>query len=343
MLCVECGKKEAKYDGLCEECFLKKVSFSALPQHLTLTVCPHCHAVKFGGVWEDMPIDEAIRKIVEKNLKITHELDSYQLEIEYEHRKPDFYCEVNVHIKYHDLEVVETHPVSFAIKYQSCPRCDRYFGNYFEAILQVRNIREEEEKRIVEYIHGRIMHYAKKNRNMFLTREEKKKEGWDFYLSDKRDARKIARELVHKYGATLRESPQLVGRREGRDVYRVTYSIRFPDYRIGDIISVGGAYGLVMDIRGTFVKVVGLNNFRERLIDSRRHKIILALKGEDLKNGLVIYSRGDYAQILSEDNSVIEIESPIKMENGKGVRYFEVEGKIYVVPEGGGSHTTEKK
>ncbi len=332
MLCVECGRREAKYDGLCEECFLKKVKFTTLPQHLTLTVCPHCHAVKFGGVWKDISIEDAIRKTVEKSLKITHELDSYELNIEYERGKKDFYCEVNIHIKYRDLEVVETHPLRFGINYQSCPRCDRYFGNYFEAILQVRNLRGDEEKSIVDYVHERIEHYSRKNRNMFLTREERKKEGWDFYLSDKRDAKKIARELVHKYGASLLESPQLAGRKDGRDVYRVTYSVRLPDYRIGDVIRVEDSYGVVRDIRGTFVKIIELKDFRERLVDSRRHKVTLSCKSKDLKDGLVIYSRGDYAQILSEDNRVIEIVCPIEMENGAKVRYIEIEGKMYIVP-----------
>ena len=343
MLCLECGKREAKYDGLCEECFLKKTKFTQIPQHLTITMCPHCHAVKFGAVWEDIDIDEAIEKTVEKNLEILHEFDSYELGIEYKKEEKEFRGEVRVHIKYKDISTVEIHPVTFVIKFKSCPRCDRYFGNYFEAILQIRNIRDYEENEVLDFVEERIRHYGERNRNLFLTRKERKREGWDFYLSDKRDAKKIAREIVQRYGAYLKESPHIVGRRDGKDVYRVTYSVRLPDYRIGDVVKFENLYGIVEDIRGTFLKIRDVESYHEKLVDTKKHRITLAFKMEELKRGMVVYSRGNYMQLLGEDNRVMDVDAPIKIKSGSDVRYFEVEDRIYVILENSGCYTDKGK
>ena len=342
MLCVECGKREAKYDGLCEECFLKKTKFTHIPEHLTITMCPHCHAIKFGGVWKDIGINEAIEKTVKKNVKLLHELDSYELKIEYGEGDGELRGEVYIYIKYKDLTTTEIHPVVFSIKYQSCPRCDRYFGNYFEAILQIRNIRDYEETDILNYVEGRIKHYEERNRNLFLTRREKRKEGWNLYLSDKKDAKKIAREIVQRYGASLKDSPQIAGRKDGRDVYRVTYSVRLPDYRKGDVVKYDDSYGVVEDIRGTFLKIKDLENYHEKLVDSRRHKIVLVFKQKELKKGVVVYSRKNYVQLLGADNRIIDANIPVKIENGSDIHYFEVDGRVYVVPESSSGYTDKE-
>ncbi len=343
MLCLECGKREAKYEGLCEECFLKKTKFTSLPEHLTIIMCPHCHAIKLGGSWGDIGIDKAIEETVKKNLKILHELNSYELKIRHDEEGKEFRGEVEVNIKYKDLRTIEIHPVVFTIKYQSCPRCDRYFGNYFEAILQIRNLRDYEDGEILEFVHRRVEYYKERNRNLFLTREERKKEGWDFYLSDKREAKKIAREMIQRYGAALKESPQIAGRKDGRDVYRVTYSLRFPDYRKGDVVKFDNSYGTVEDIRGALLKVKDIGDYREKLVDAKRHRIALAFKMEELKKGVVVYSRENYVQLLGENNRIMETNAPKEIKNGSEIRYFEVDGGIYVVPESGGGHTTKGK
>ncbi len=333
MLCVECGKREAKYDGLCEECFLRKVKFTSLPQHLDIVMCPHCRSIKFGGRWEKVPIDEAIKRIVEKNIKFEYEHDSYTITCNYDSTEGEFEVEVNVSIKYRDLEVSEHHLVKFELKYESCPRCNRFYGNYFEAILQLRGLRPEEQWEVLEYTHKRIAYHSRKNEELFLTKEVEKKEGWDLYLSDKKEAKKIARELCHKYGASLKESPQIAGRKDGKDIYRVTYAVRLPEYRIGDIIEVEGRYYVVSDIHDKFVSALELSDGKRKNIDSRKHNITRIAKNEELRKATVVYYRDGTVQLLSENNEIIETTTQIEVPNGATVKTLWVEGDVYIIPE----------
>ncbi len=333
MLCVECGKREAKYDNLCEVCFLKKVKFTQLPPHLSVTQCPHCGAIKFKGEWLRMDREDMLHQLVMRNVDILHEYDSIDVKIDAEELDTR---EIKLHvvfsIRYRDLQIKEEHFSTVTINYESCTRCNRYFGNYFEAILQLRGMREGEEEMVKEFAYSRIEHYSLKNKNLFLTKEEKKKEGVDLYLSDKREAKKIAREICDKYGATLKESPQLAGRKDGHDVYRVTYSVRLPEYRVGDIVRVEDGIYLVERVSKTMVSLLSLRDARKKTVDTKKHKVIPVLRNDGLEEALVIYSQGDNVQIMDENYRTLEVKTPFPHSNGEKVKIARVEGEVFILP-----------
>ncbi len=332
MLCVECGKREAKYDNLCEVCFLKKVRFTHLPPHLSVTQCPHCGAVKFRGEWKRLDRDEMLRELIRRNVELLHEYDSFDFEIESRDNDGELELHVIFEIRYRDLKVKEEHFLTVGINYESCTRCNRYFGNYFEAILQLRGMREGEEEMIKEFAYSRIEHYARKNENLFLTKEERRREGIDLYLSDKREAKKIAREICDKYGAALKESPQIAGRKDGHDVYRVTYSVRLPDYRVGDVVAVEGSVYLVEQVTRTMVSLLSLRDGRKKTVDTRRHKVERLLKRSELEDAIVIYSRDWEIQLMDREYRTIEAKTPFPHHSGEKIKIARVNGEVFVLP-----------
>ncbi len=332
MLCIECGKREAKYDGLCEECFLKKVRFIDLPTHLDIVICPHCGAIKMGGVWKNLEMDKAIKGILMKNIKFLHDYDDYNLEMKYTKKDGEFDVEVHFKIRYKDLKVLETKTINFTVKHESCPKCNRYFGNYFEAIIQLRGMEENEIEEIREFLHRRMEHYSKRNSNLFINREEEKKEGWNFYISDKKEAKKIAKDICNRYGGTLKESPQIAGRKDGRDVYRVTYSVRLPEYREGDIVSIEENYYLIHEISGSFIKGISLRTGKWKMFDSKKHRVELVKKKENLKSAQVIYARDNEIQIMDEEYKMEDIKTPFSVRNGDKIKIVKINGTIYIVP-----------
>jgi nonsense-mediated mRNA decay protein 3 len=62
--------------------------------------------------------------------------------------------------------------------------------------------------------------------------------GLDFYLGSSSLGKLVSRALSQAFGGTIKESHKLVGRKEGKDVYRTTYSVRLSDFRIGDFVRV---------------------------------------------------------------------------------------------------------
>ncbi len=328
MHCLECGVREAKYEGLCEECFLKKVRFTKVPEHIEITECPHCHSIKLGSHWERISLKDAVKSEIERNMDVLHEYDECKISIEYEDNK----AEVTVNITYGDLKTQEIFEVSVATKYESCPRCNRFFGNYFEAIIQLRDMREGEVEEILNYVYDRIEHYARKNENLFLTKAVEKREGWDLYLSDKREAKKISREICKKYGATLKESPQIAGRKDGRDVYRVTYAVRFPPYRRGDVVEVEGRVYVVSEISDSYVHCISLDDGSKKSIDSKKHTIRTKVKGDELESALVIYKEGETVEIMDKNNVIMDITTRLSVEEGRYVKIAKVDDEIYILP-----------
>lgn len=332
MLCVECGKREAKYDNLCEVCFLKKVKFTYLPSYISITQCPHCGAIKFKGEWKRMSREDMLRELILRNVKFLHHYDSFTLEIEEEESRREATLHVIFNIRYKDLEVKEEHFSNVKINYESCTRCNRYFGNYFEAILQLRGMREGEEEIVKEFAYSRIEHYSQKNENLFLTKEERRKEGIDLYLSDKREAKKIAKEICEKYGATLKESPQIVGRKDGQDVYRVTYSVRLPEYREGDVVNVDEIPYLVEHVSRNMISLLSLKDGKRKRMDVRRHRVGRVVKKEDLEEAIVVYSEGMNIQLMDKDYRIIETKTPFFHRNGDKVRIVRIGGEVFILP-----------
>ncbi len=332
MLCVECGIREAKYDNLCEICFRKKVKFTAMPPHMEVTVCPHCGSVRLKGEWKKMSFEEMIEELIERNVEFLHDYDSYTFEFKYREESEGYLLDVTFHIKYRDLQMNEEHVSRASIHYESCPRCNRYFGNYFEAILQLRGMREGELYEVLEYAHRRIEHYAAKNENLFVTKEEGKKEGWDIYLSDKREAKKIAKEICEKYGAVLKESPQIAGRRDGRDMYRVTYSVRLPSYRAGDVLRIEGVYYLLESVNRSVLHLLSLRDARRKTVDTKKHRVEAVYPQYEFEEGLVVFSRNGNLQIMDSQYRVMETQSPFIFENGKKIRFVRIDEEVYVLP-----------
>ncbi len=331
MLCIECGKREAKYEGLCEECFLKKVKFTDLPGHMEIVRCPHCGAVKFKGEWKRMEEDDIIRELIERNMDVLHDCDSIHFDFNVREENDGKLVDVLFHIKYEDLEVDEEHVSEVVVKYESCPRCNRYFGNYFEAILQIRGLRDGELHDIVNFAHERLAFYAQKNENLFITKEEGKHGGWDIYISDKREAKKVADEMCRKYGATLKSSPHIVGRKDGKDVYRMTYSVRLPEYREGDVVEMQSKYYLVEHVSGHYVKMISLDDGKEKSVDVRKHEIRVIKKRDELEEAMVIFSQGNEVQVMDGDYRTLEAISYRKHRAGERVKIIRTENMVYVI------------
>jgi len=62
----------------------------------------------------------------------------------------------------------------------------------------------------------------------FISKERKLKGGLDVYVSSMECGRRISRQIVKKLGGSFSESRKLYGRKDGRNIYRVSFSVRLP-------------------------------------------------------------------------------------------------------------------
>jgi NMD protein affecting ribosome stability and mRNA decay len=106
-------------------------------------------------------------------------------------------------------------------------------SDYFQGILQLRNINEE----ILSFVHNQI----KKRGDVAVTRTVKYSNGIDLYITSQKFIRILGKKLKDSFGGELKISSKLHTRnKQGKDLYRVNALFKPSKYRKGDLVSVRG-------------------------------------------------------------------------------------------------------
>lgn len=211
----------------------------------------------------------------------------------------------------------------------TCPVCTRKLGNYYEAILQLRGERGEHLDSILKVLLDAVEEAPSKS--VFLTKMERIKEGYDLFLSDKQYTRAMARRVVERYGGTFKETSHLVGMKKGTELYRITVSIRIPDFEKNDVIGVGKELYLVVAIKtdlATLINIRTKSREKIKLQDMKDH--LVYRKGERVRETDVLYRQGNTAYIL--DPFDFKEKAVIAPNEKDRVKVLKIDDEIFVVP-----------
>lgn len=115
-------------------------------------------------------------------------------------------------------------------------------GKYYEGILQLRNCTEE----VLDFVSRAIA----REKDVFIAKEVKTKDGHDLYLSSNKFLKKIGKMLKEKFPGVMKSSSKLYtrDRQSGKRVYRGTILFRMPNFRVGDIGVMKGDEVRIMSI-----------------------------------------------------------------------------------------------
>ena len=204
-MCYVCGK-DSVYNNLCTEHYLDSIKLITAPASAEVIQCKRCGRFFIKGRWVETTIEQAIKKMV----KIKEKSDNFFCT--YNKERHAAVCEASLYVPQLKKEKKERYVIKIVIKTQLCRRCSLAAAGYYEAVIQCRRMNEEEIKKII-------------SRNQWaVTKVEYKKEGIDIYFSDKKAAESIVRHLG-KQGFKTTKSHKLIGKRDGRDVYRFYYAV----------------------------------------------------------------------------------------------------------------------
>ena len=106
-------------------------------------------------------------------------------------------------------------------------------SNYFQGILQLRDVNEE--------IYSFVYNQLKKRGDVAVTKTVKYENGKDLYLTSQKFIRILGKKLKESFGGELKISSKLHTKsKTGKDLYRVNALYRPLKYKRGDIVSVRG-------------------------------------------------------------------------------------------------------
>jgi|Deesub1362B_J571_1020462.scaffolds.fasta_scaffold00013_49 nonsense-mediated mRNA decay protein 3 len=342
MICTLCGREvKDLIEGVCTECFKKRRSLFEIPQVVKIIRCPKCGSYFFRGNWEEIEYEEALLRCVKENISVFSELENEEIEVEIREiteGRTKIIVRLSGVLKGEEVE--EEKLTEIRISKMQCEMCSRISGGYYEGVIQIRaegrRAEEEEVRDVVETIYSLVERAAeKRDKKAFITKIERRKDGTNVYLGSKKLGKQICKKLVEEYGGSFTEAPELVGRENGAEKYRVTYSFRLPRFKKGDVIELWNRVFVVLSRKRGY-KCLDLESGEEIICSEEsieRAKYISSVSSAP--KTVVTYVRGDEMEVLHPISySPIILQRPSFVdERTKEIRVIVHSDRIYPLPE----------
>ncbi len=261
MFCVECGAEGKVYESLCEKCFLERHKLAELPEFLDIEMCKECGNYLVGSKWIKEPLERVVDMVIDRAISYENIVDNSHFKVQFfPEDEMNYAIVVECDMFVDDIRTQKEMQSKVRIKPSQCVTCTRRKSHYYEAVLQIRadrrDLTEEEMEAIYRYVNQRVDSAT----DAFISEEEEMHGGWDFHMSPKALARNISKELALMYGAQESSSAKLIGMKEGQELYRVTHSVRLPQYKVGDVINLKGVLYQITNM-ATNVTAIELENW----------------------------------------------------------------------------------
>jgi nonsense-mediated mRNA decay protein 3 len=236
--CVVCGAVGRELvDGVCAACAADRTTLVSVPERGVVVICPHCGARKSGARWERSGASPLLTaEDLGPFLRVHPEAGVRGVrweEVSSTATVRELRGTARVRFRGIEREV----PLAFSVRteHQTCTDCSRKSGRYYTAVVQLRGVLERMSnekapalRQRLEGVWAGVLAEARPDWRKAVSWSEGLPEGWDIYFTDTLAARAVVRIAKQRFGASLKESATLFGRKNGQDVYRVTFCLRFP-------------------------------------------------------------------------------------------------------------------
>lgn len=338
MLCLKCGEREQFADNLCEKCLLGSIEPITIPAVVQGTVCGSCNRLQKGRSWLEVEgsIDDAAVHLANLHLDISDEVQNPRVELSIDHEDQNLFKISGVATSvYKGVIVHQDLSTEVRLHLHTCPFCSRQLSNYYEAIIQLRgldNLTEKQLEDLLQKVRDDTGSASIKDPNVFISKEEKVRGGYDFYMGENSFARQMAQRLHDRFGGEMKWSSSLFGRKLGRDIYRHTYLVRLPGFLVGDyLVNDKGAF-LVTKVYKR-VQVRNLRTQRDINIDLADAMSMRAVKAEDVEIEVVVIMQTDKeVQVLHPSTMrPVDLIKPDNVVIGEKVKVAYIDDDLYLV------------
>ena len=326
-ICPLCG--EPSEGDLCGRCRAGRTRWMEVSPRAECVTCPTCGSLKAGAVWQDSPVarEDLAREVAIRAVRLAPEVRAPEFHVSLWEKSPNrTIATVRVKGKLFGVAVEDEARVEIVWRGETCDRCSRISGGYFEGVVQVRaegrplSPREREvAARIASEVEERLLEGG--SRLSFISRMTEE-EGLDVIVGENAMGDEIARQITGALGGRYTVHPKLSGEKDGKRVYRITYSVRLPRLQKGDVIEAGGEYLEVRETGKRQLKVFQLGTGGTTGIPhDTPHRLVGNVR--DAVPALVAYTEAGVAGILDPGTFVTrEVRVPgwVKAEAGSRIR-----------------------
>lgn len=331
-ICPLCGNPSLQGE-VCGMCRVKETRWLECPQRLQVVICPTCGARKEAGAWSDFMSsrDDLVHELARRALHLHEDLKETAIEIssvQISSNRSRAHCHITGIL--FGVPVEGSCVVEVEWKKEQCDRCCRISGSYYEGVVQVRasgrktTVREiSEATRIAHAVEESMT--ASGERLSFISDVDEHREGLDITVGSQRLGQEIATAITRALGGRFTTHPKLIGEKAGKQIFRITYSLRLPRYSRGDIVTISGRYAEILGIEGKTVRYLDLESGMVRSITEQQVGRRAGHKA-DASMWMVAFRDGDLLGILDPGTGITrEIRAPRwrDIPSGDSVRVIE--------------------
>jgi nonsense-mediated mRNA decay protein 3 len=341
MFCVVCGKETPDEDlrgGECPSCYLEKHVLVTLKDLVDVEVCVHCHARRRGEQWMEGhgSLEPVVEDAVREAVSFAKVVDKPRVRISVvPEDERNFSVAVVANGSAEGVVFEQELRARSRVKNATCLRCSRVQGGYYEAIVQVRATRrpiEKEEMRTLKQLASRFIErvVSEGDRNAFVLRDEEVDRGLDIYMGTTNSGRMLAKAIANEFGGKTSEHPKTVGQKDGLDLVRMTFAVKLPEYRAGDLVVMDEQVLRVTSIGQKTVQLTELRSGKPRHVERSLVERALVLSPRDAKEAVVVSATDGELQLLDPwTYETVSVLRPAELGRvGETVRVLKHEGEL---------------
>ena len=217
--CPECGDEVKALYGdnrkLCGNCYTDSNKLLNIPDKDTLSICKTCERlIQDGKLYEKYTDKEICEKYISDHSKGSEE-------IEYEVTRDGNKLLIDYQVSKNGLE--DSGRVEVVLEEDVCRECRGFEGAFTKSKIQLRG---DNIEKISSHITDRCQNLEEKNFDDFLVEKKDVEGGYNFLLSTEHMSRKIIESTKKKFDIETSRSYKLIGKKDGKDIYRNTVLIR---------------------------------------------------------------------------------------------------------------------
>ena len=302
--CPKCGKP-SETDGLCNQCKIGITPWFTCDNRVQSTNCPSCGAIKVVNTWTDSEAERA---------ELGPEVAKSAVHFHNDVKKP------SIEISIRDLtlnrsratlilrgilynkSVEGTCTVEILWHKEQCDRCNRISGSYYEGIVQVRaegripsTFEIQTAASIAQQIEDNLQSGGE--RLSFISDMTPIHDGIDITIGSQHIGLLISQGIVAQLGGRYTTHPKLVGEKNGRQLFRVTYSVRLPRFQKNDVIRIRNRYYEVLRVESHHLQTIDLRDGTTKSIREDDVEKIIS-NSRNAEPALVVFADGKHMGVM---------------------------------------------
>ena len=304
MKCIVCGKNDAQIGALCTECFIDALKIDTRDS-ISLTQCPKCGAIKIGNRWVYSDFKHYLGRLIKDAVKsdqggVELIIPASDIKLDFDNQSISFRLVVKK-----GETVIQDKMLSVKIKSakESCPRCNKLTGSYYEAIIQIRSYTTRKTRQLEQAV-NLIKEYTKKGtgkEGFMITKTVSLPEGYDIYLMSKSDGNNASQLIHDNFFSYVLVTKKLAGREGGSDLYRYTYLVRILDLLPGEIISNSEGKFIVVETTPSKLTIVSPEYSTKKYLSTRdffSNNYIFQGEKAVLRKFVLLSTSGDESEVM---------------------------------------------